>query len=62
MVGVPPTVLPDVVGVDTGVGDADQAPAPHLALRDVQQEAELTLLATGVSAAPPSNKPPTLSQ
>ena len=54
-------VLPDVGGVYTGVTDADQAPAPHLALLHVQQEAELALLPTGVTAAPPCDEPPDVS-
>ena len=45
-------VVPDVGGVYTGVTDGDQAPAPHLALRHVQQEAELAVLAPGIAAAP----------
>ena len=49
-------VVPDVGGVYTGVTDGDQAPAPHLALHHVQQEAELALLPTGVTAAPPEWK------
>ena len=42
----------DIFCVDTCVDDGDQAPAPHLALRHVQQEAELAVLAPGVAAAP----------
>ena len=45
--------LPDGVGVDAGVSDGHQAPAPHLALHHVQQEAELALLPAGVAAASP---------
>ena len=51
IVGVP-ALGHDVVGVDAGVADGDQAPAPHLALHHVQQEAELALLAPAVAAAP----------
>ena len=51
LVGVP-ALGHDVLGVDAGVADGDQAPAPHLALPHVQQEAELALLAPAVAAAP----------
>lgn len=50
IVGVP-ALGDDVLGVDAGVADGDQAPAPHLALPHVQQEAELALLAPAVAAA-----------
>ena len=50
IVGVP-ALGDDVLGVDAGVADGDQAPAPHLALAHVQQEAELALLAPAVAAA-----------
>ena len=55
------TVVPDVGCVYTGVTDGDQAPAPHLTLLHVQQEAELALLPTGVAAAPPCDEPPDVS-
>ena len=48
----PAALRDNVFGVDAGVADGDQAPAPHLALRHVQQEAELAVLAPGVAAAP----------
>ena len=48
----PAALRDDVPGVDAGVADGDQAPAPHLALHHVQQEAELALLAPAVAAAP----------
>ena len=48
----PAALRDDVPGVDAGVHDGDQAPAPHLTLHHVQQEAELALLAPAVAAAP----------
>ena len=52
----PAALRDDVPGVDAGVADGHQAPAPHLALRHVQQEAELAVLAPGVAAAPPGHR------
>ena len=52
-------VLEEVeVNAKSGVGDGDKPPAPHLTLHHVQQEAELTLLSTGVTAAPSRHEPP----